>query len=337
MLTYIVRRLLISVVVLWGAVTMLFVMVQAMPGNFIDATIGSARVVDPTVRKNLEAKYGLDGSYIDQYRGYIVKTFWHRDLGSSFVTNESIGRMAANAVSVSLRISLLAVFFYNFVGVVSGVLAAARRYGFFDNVTAFFGVAMTAFPPFVSGIFLTYLFGVKTFQWNFPQWAQLPIVWDPSKVRWVGPTFIPTLSSIQYLILPIITLSLVNVGSTARNARTLMIDVLRSDYLRTAKAKGLSRRKILFRHALRNAAIPLVTSVGADFPNTFGFAILTETIFNINGLGSQMALAAGSQDTPAVLGLAVIIVIGIVLVTLLVDLSYPIIDPRVKLQDVGSS
>ena len=178
------------------------------------------------------------------------------------------------------------------------------------------------------GILLQIVFGVIPFQKGWPRWLSFPVQWDQSAMSWFGP--IPLGGTWKYLILPVITIACVNIGTIMRLSRTTMLEVLRADYMRTAAAKGLSRRRVLFHHGLRNAMVPIVTTVGSEVPNVFGFAILTETVWNVPGLGGTIAGAVFSQDGRTVMAFCGVIVLITALTSLLVDLSYGWLDPRVR-------
>jgi ABC-type dipeptide/oligopeptide/nickel transport system permease component len=176
---------------------------------------------------------------------------------------------------------------------------------------------------------LQQLFAVQPFKRDWPEWAQL-------KVQGIGPNswtlfFIPTGEQWRYLVLPAVTLACVSTALATRMMRGSMLEVLRADYMRTARAKGLRERSVVLRHGLRNALIPVVTLIGIDFGTVIGSAVLTETVFNWPGLGSQIANAVGARDAPVVLGLSLVVVLAYALINLLVDLSYAWFDPRIRL------
>ena len=328
--TYLIKRLLHSLLVIWGAVTLLFVLIWIIPGDVISNAGDLDRSLTPAVRRNQERLYGLNDSvpvqYLKSLRRLITFNF-----GES-KNNRQISVMLKEAFAASGRLAFWGILTYSVVGVITGVYAAVNRNGVFDRVSGFFTIVLNALPPFVMGILLQYNFGVLfgPLRWNFPVWARFPIQWDLGQQDWFG--LIPLGSTWKTLILPVITIASVETASQARGARTVMLEVLRADYLRTARAKGLSERTTLFKHGLRNAFIPILTSIGIAIPNSFGYAILTETVWNIPGLGGTIGQAVGVQDTATVLAFVSVIVIITVVVTLLVDIMYGFIDPRVKLE-----
>lgn len=329
--TYLARRLLHTVLIVWGGITVLFLLVQLMPGDVIDTLIGSDRVVNPTVRRNLERLYGLDQPMWVQY-GKQLRNAFTFDFGVSYRTNQNVMDMLGESIVVSGRVAFWAIGSYSIIGVAVGVLAAARRHGLFDSASAFISVTLLAFPPFVMGLLLQYTTGVLPFKWGWPRWAQFPVQWDQGKVGWLMGIF-PRGSDWKYLLPVVITLSCVNLGSLTRLARTTMLEVLRADYMRTASAKGLSRRTVIFKHGLRNALVPVVTSIGSDVPNVFGFAILTEAVWNIPGMGGAISQAALAQDVPVLVGFCSVIIVVTAVASLIVDFSYGLLDPRIRVAE----
>ncbi len=327
--TYILRRLLHGVLVMWGAVTLLFVAIWVMPGDVISNSGDIDRSMTAATRRNLEKLYGLNDPLPVQYLKSLRRLITF-DFGTS-ANNLPISTIMKQAFADSGRLTFWGVLTYTVAGVVSGVYAAVKRNGFFDRFSGFFTILLNSMPPLVMGILLQFFFGVLPgpLKWNWPNWARFPVQWTLGERRWFA-GIIPLGGTWRTLILPVITIACVEAAGQARGARTVMLEVLRADYLRTARAKGLSERTTIFKHGLRNALIPIVTSVGLAIPNTFGYAILTETVWNIPGLGGSIGQAVGVQDTRTVLALCSVVVLITIFVTLLVDLLYSVIDPRVK-------
>jgi oligopeptide transport system permease protein len=327
--TYILRRFFHGLLVLWGAITLLFLLILVMPGDIISNSGDVSRRMSPATKRNLQRLYGLNDPVPIQYLKSIRRLITF-NFGKS-VNNQEISTLIKQAFADSGRLAFWGVITYSVFGVVSGVYSAVKRNGLFDRFSGFFTILLNALPPFVMGIILQFGLGVLTgpLRWNWPKWAQFPVQWTLGSRTWfLG--VIPTGSTWKTLILPVITIASVEAAGIARGSRTVMLEVLRADYLRTARAKGLSERTTIFKHGLRNAFIPIVTSIGLAIPNTFGYAILTETVWNIPGLGGSINQAVNSQDTAAVLALCSVIVVITISVTLLVDVLYGFIDPRVK-------
>jgi ABC-type dipeptide/oligopeptide/nickel transport system permease component len=326
--TYIIRRLINTFVMIWAGVSFLFLLIWIIPGDIVSNSGETDRSMSPAVRRNLEALYGLDDPVPVQYLKSLRRLVT-LDFGMSG-TNREISTMLKESLAASGRLAFWGVLTYSVFGVIVGVYSAVRRNKPFDRFSGFLSIFLVALPPFVMGILLQIVFGVVPAQKNWPDWMKFPVQWTLGEQRWLG--LIPLGGTWRTLILPVITIASVEFAGQSRGSRTVMLEVLRADYLRTARAKGLSERTTLFKHGLRNAMIPIVTSIGLAIPNTFGYAILTETVWNIPGLGGSIAGAVGAQDTRTILAFGSVIIVIAAVVTLIVDLLYGIIDPRVKLQ-----
>jgi ABC-type dipeptide/oligopeptide/nickel transport system permease component len=328
--TYLIRRLLHSLLVMWGAITFLFLLLWIIPGDITTQTGDIGRQQSPAVKANLDRLYGLDQPIHMQYLKSLrrIVTF---DFGMS-ATNREISTMLKESFANSARLTFWGVLTYCTVGVITGVYSAVKRNGIFDRSSGAFTILLNALPPFVMGILLQFGLGVMPgpLKWNWPQWTRFPVQWDLGEQRWLA--LLPLGGTWRTLILPVITIASVESAGLARGSRSVMLEVLRADYLRTARAKGLGERTVLFKHGLRNAFIPIITSIGLAIPNTFGYAVLTETVWNIPGLGGTISQAVGSQDTATVLAFCSVIVLITVVITLMVDLLYGFIDPRVKVE-----
>ena len=327
--SYVVRRLLLIVPVVWGALTLLFVLFFVVPGDPVDliAGAGGSRAVTPAVRANIEAKFGLDEPVPTQYVDYWKRTLTG-DLGDSYANRRSVNDILKDTVTASSRLAVWAIIIEVLIGITAGLVSAVRQYSFLDALTTVSTAAVSAVPVFVLGYLFQNTFGIFTYQHGFPDWARLP-------VQGIGPDswtlfFIPTGDQWRYLILPAITLAAVSTALVARMTRTTMLEVNKADFIRTARAKGLSERQVVLKHGLRNALIPVITLIGLDLASLIGSAILTETVFNWPGMGSTIATAIGRRDAPVVLGLTLVLVVLYVVINLLVDLSYGLLDPRVR-------
>jgi ABC-type dipeptide/oligopeptide/nickel transport system permease component len=235
------------------------------------------------------------------------------DLGESILQRRSVTRILGDGMPWSLRLAFCAIGIEAVIGILAGVISAVRRYSFMDVFTTIGTSVVVAIPVFWLGLMLQILFGVqlqKTF-------LHLPI----SGVEAGFP---------KAYVLPALTLASVFTAVTARLTRTTMLEVMRQDYIRTASAKGLSERRVIYKHALRNAMIPVVTNIGLDFGALIGGAILTETVFSWPGVGRELAIAALRQDNPLVIGGTIVLILGFLGVNLLVDISYGFLDPRIR-------
>src|SRR5918992_5593363 len=329
MIGYLIRRLALLVPTVFLALSFLFFLFFLLPGDTAELLAGGgSRTVDEGVVARIEERYGLDDPVLVQFKDYWSRTLqW--DLGESFLNGRSVNDILGERAVASLRLGIWAILIEVVVGIGVGLLSAIRRYSLSDRVTTVLTAAAAAIPVFVLGFVLQQLFAVQPFKQDWPEWARL-------KVQGIGPDswtlfFIPTGEQWRYLLMPALTLASVSTALATRMMRGSMLEVLRADYMRTARAKGLRERSVVLRHGLRNALIPVVTLIGIDFGTVIGAAILTETVFNWPGLGSQIANAVGARDAPVVLGLSLVVVIAYSFINLLVDLSYAWFDPRIRL------
>ena len=326
MASYLIRRLGLALLVVWGAVTIMFVMFFVIPGNTLDILSGQ-KIVQPEIRRNIEKEWGLQKSVTGQYFHYWNRVL-HGDLGKSYSNNRSVNELFKQRAANSARLAFWALAIEIVFGIGIGVIAAVRKYSLLDVVTGFVAVALAGIPVFVLGLLLQYGLGVRPAQWNWPRWTRFPVQ-GMGPNRWF--VVIPLGHQWKYLILPAIVLACVQTGFLTRISRTSMLEVLNADYVRTARAKGLRSSTVIVKHALRNALLPTLTVIGLDVIGLFGVAVLTETVFNWPGLGSTIRDYAFAQDVPVVLGLASIVVLFGAMASLLVDVGYSILDPRVRL------
>lgn len=329
MTSYIVRRLLQIIPTVFVALSFLFFVFFLLPGDPARLIAGGAeRTVDPGVLERIEARYGLDDPVHVQFVNYWQRTVqW--DLGDSYLNRRSVNEILGDKAVASLRLAIWALIIEVTVGVSVGVLSAIRRYSFSDRLTTIATAGASAVPVFVLGFVLQYLFAVQPNKMDWPEWARL-------RTSGIGPDswtffFIPTGEQWRYLVLPAVTLACVTTALLARMTRGSMLEVLRADYMRTARAKGLGERDVVLKHGLRNAMLPIVTLLGIDFGTAIGAAVLTETTFSWPGLGSQIVESVHARDLPVLLGLTLAVVLAYAFVNLLVDLSYAWFDPRIRL------
>jgi ABC-type dipeptide/oligopeptide/nickel transport system permease component len=329
MLSYAIRRLLLVIPTVFLALSFLFLLFFALPGD--PATLiagGGDRSVDEGVVERAQERYGLNDPLWVQFKDYWGRTIqW--DLGESFGDRQSVNELFGRTAVASLRLAIWAILIEIFVGIFVGVLSAVRRYSIADKLTTVGTAALSAVPVFVLGYILQYGFAVHPNKAGWPDWARL-------RTQDIGPDswtffFIPTGEQWRYLILPAITLACVSTALAARMTRGSMLEVLRADYMRTARAKGLSERQVIFGHGLRNAMLPVITLIGIDFGTVIGAAVLTETVYSWPGLGSEIANSISDRDLPVLLGLTLAVTIAFSLINLLVDLSYAWFDPRIRL------
>lgn len=302
---YLIRRLLQVIPVFLGATFIIFLLVFALPGDPIRALAGDRPIPEGTLNV-LRDRYNLNDPFLVQYAKYVGGVFTG-DLGESFRGRE-VSDIIAQRFPVTLRLALAAFIIEAFFGLIAGVLAGLRKGSFIDNLVLVSTIAVVSIPIFVVGAFAQYLIGVR--------WDLLPIAGINDGWRsYLMPAFVLAATSLAYI---------------ARLTRTSLSENLRADYVRTATAKGMPRRRVVGRHALRNSLIPVVTFLGVDLGNLMQGAIITEGIFNMPGLGGEVFRAVRGQEGPVVVGIVTIMVAVFILANLIVDLLYAVLDPRIR-------
>jgi ABC-type dipeptide/oligopeptide/nickel transport system permease component len=302
---YILRRLLQLIPVFIGATFLIYAAVFAIPGDPIRALFGD-RPVSPATVQALRNQYNLDDPLLVQYGKYMLGVF-QGDLGTSFRGRE-VSEILAQTFPVTLRLGLTAFVIEAVIGILAGVLAGLKRGSFIDNVVRITTILLVAIPVFVLGYTAQLLFGVEL------GWFPIAGLRD----GWIS------------YVLPGIVLAALSLAFIARLTRTSLTENLRSDYVRTAKAKGLKRGRIVGRHTLRNSLIPVVTYLGIDLGQLMIGAIVTEGVFNIPGVGREIFAAVRSQENAVVVGLVTVIVIIFIVSNLVVDMLYAVLDPRIR-------
>ena len=304
MTTFIVRRLLLAIPTLFGVLVVAFLLLYVAPGDPVMSMVGE-RADEETIAR-LRRELRLDQPVYVQF-GHYVGGVVRGDLGRSYITNRPIQQDIRERFPKTLQLAGAAMLLAAFVGITLGILSAWRPGGIIDRIglaTAYLGVS---FPVFWVGLLLILLFAV-TLQWLPPSGAG----------GW------------KYLILPAVALGMRSIAFLARMTRSAMLDALSSDFVRTARAKGLGERGVIARHALRNASIPIITVLGLDFGSYLTGSILTETIFSWPGLGRYVVNAIARRDLPAIQGSVLFLSTVFVLVNLIPDLAYAKADPRVS-------
>lgn len=338
MLRYILKRILQFIPVFLGVTLILFIMQNVVPGDPIKLIAGEKKL-DPVTEMNIRAAHGLivtdeNGDIVFGENGDTIETpMWdryftylsgllHGDLGRSYQRGIDVSTMILDAYPYTVQIAVVAIVIEAIVGIGAGIISAIKRYSFWDILVTLTTSMLVAMPAFWLGLLLQLIFGIWLKDATGGAVA-LPVSGVP------GPR--PMFPGWMYYILPAITLAAVSTAYTARIMRSQLIEVMNQDYIRTAKAKGLSKRSIIFHHALKNALIPVVTYVGMDFGAMLAGAILTETVFNWPGIGQMTYTAITRRDWPIVMGAVTVIVIVVMIINLIVDVSYAFLDPRIRL------
>ncbi|SHN63699.1 oligopeptide transport system permease protein [Geodermatophilus obscurus] len=302
---YIARRLLLTIPVLIGASFLIFALVYALPGDPIRA-LGGDRPLAPAVVAQLRDEFNLNDPLWLQYVKYMGDLL-QGDFGTDF-RGRPVLDTVERTLPVTIRLTIVAIAFEAVIGIVAGVLAGIRRNGFLDNVVLVSSTLVVSIPILVLGFVAQFVFGLQ-FGW-FPI-AGIQEGWY------------------SYL-LPGLVLAAGSLAYVARLTRTSVAENLRADFVRTAKAKGLPRRTVVVRHTLRNSLIPVVTFIGADIGTLMGGAIVTETVFNLPGLGRAVFDAIQGQEGAVVVGIVTLMVFFFVFFNLAVDVLYAVLDPRIR-------
>jgi ABC-type dipeptide/oligopeptide/nickel transport system permease component len=318
MAQYILRRLAQFVPVFFGVTLLLFFITTILPGDPVAMRAGE-RHMDPTTYRELRHAYGLDRPWYVQYGDYLYK-LGHGDLGDSISSGRPVLTIFMETYPYTLRLSLAAIGLEILVGIGVGIVAAVKQYSLWDTLATLSTSVLVALPVFWLGLMLQYLFGIQMKAWTQGAFY-LPISGAS------GPVF----QDWVHLILPAITLASVSTAYAARIMRSQLLEVAGQDYVRTARAKGLTPGAVLWRHEMKNALIPVVTFIGLDLGAMLSGAILTETVFNWPGIGYTIFRAIGQRDYPVVFGGVTLVLFAVLLVNLLVDISYAFLDPRIRL------
>jgi len=322
MATYLLRRLLQSILTLLVISMILFGLISSVPGGIMSAYQENPDFTAEDLAR-LEAKYGLNDPVPVRYLKWLGNTL-QGDFGNSFISKrpalEEIGDRLPNTMllmGVMLIVTLL-------IAIPLGIISAIKQYTWFDHITTTLAFAGQSLPVFWFGLLLIIIFSVTL------KGADGKPLLPGSGMYTLGAPF-SLIDRIEHLILPVTMLAFVSAAGYMRYLRSSMLDVINEDYVRTARAKGARERVVIFKHAMRNALIPLVTLIGLDLPSLFGGALFTETIFAWPGIGRLYFTAALKTDYPVVMAVLIIYSALIILSSLLVDVIYAILDPRIRL------
>ena len=308
---YVIRRLLQAVPVLLGTTFIIFFFVFALPGDPIRA-LGGDRPLSPGVIAELRDRFNLNDPFLVQYVKYLGNIF-SGDFGQTF-RGQEVSDIIGRTLPVTVKLAVVAFVIEIVIGIAAGIAAGIRRGSFVDNLVTISTTVLVAIPIFVLGYLAQYTGGV--------QLGFFPISGLDQSAPWPEQAY--------QLFLPGLVLATASLLYVARLTRTSLVENLRNDYVRTARAKGLSERAVVGKHALRNSLIPVVTFLGADFGTLIGGAIITEGIFNLGGLGTAVFNAARQQEGALVVGITTFLVLVYIVANLLVDLLYAYLDPRIR-------
>lgn len=318
MINFFVRRVVSGIIVLWIISMLVFALFFAVPNNVARKMAGhnaSAATV-----KLIEQRLHLNEPIYVQYKDYMLKAL-HGDFGTDYYYQLPVSHVIKEALPITASLALGASIIWLVLGVLGGVISAIKPRTLTDRSVTVIAVVFYSVPSFVLGTQLLF--------WLYFKLTQAGIDWFPAAGYsplglGVGPWF-------QHLILPWITLAMISAATYSRLTRGSMLEVLSEDYIRTARAKGISENRVIYRHALRSALIPIATQFGIDLGALLGGAVLTEQVFGLEGLGKTSIEAIRNQDLPVVMGIVLLAAFFVVVANILVDMVYAFLDPRVRL------
>jgi peptide/nickel transport system permease protein len=312
---YVLRRLILLIPIMFGVTFLTFLAYRVIPGNAAVLTCGFD--CSPQVIKDLEHEYGLDRPWYEQYVGWLWDVA-HGDLGRSFAYKIPVTTELGRRVPITVELLVLTLVLALGLGLSIGVLSAIRPATSIDWFSRLISVLFLSVPSFYLGILLI-TFGLLWFGWSPPQFGKgyVPFYQDP----W---------TNIQEFFFPALVLALGEAAVLMRLTRSAMLEVLRNDYIRTAWSKGLRERSVVWRHALKNAIIPIVTVIGLQIGGLLGGAVIVESLYNLNGMGKYILEAIIRRDIFVVQSVTLLFAVSYVVANLFVDLTYAWLDPRIR-------
>ena len=311
MIETIVNRLLLSIPVLFGVLVLGFVLVQVAPGD--PARVLAGPMAPPEVVESIRLRMGLDDPLVVQFMRYLGR-LGQGDLGRSLISNKTVISELVAAIGPTVELMIACLIWSIPAGIFMGTLAAVWRGSLVDRAIMAFSVAGVSLPIFFICLVLIQLLGVT--------WQLLPFIGRG------GPLW--TIDGLRHIALPALSLGLIFIGPVARMTRSSVLEVLRLDHVRTARAKGLSEGRVILRHGLRNALIPVITLIGLQAGYLLGGAVVTETIFSYPGIGRLAVGAILSSDFPLTQGAILVLALAFILINMIVDILYALLDPRVQ-------
>lgn len=337
MFKYVIRRLLQAIPLLFFISIILFFLMQASGDPL--ATLGGRQPPRAEDRERLQRQWGLDQPLYIQYVYWLVGNDWvviddetgergtrlgiiRGDFGTSFVTRQPATEVIMQRLPNTLILMGTAEVVIIFVALTVGIVSAVKQYSMIDNILTTLSFVMFSVPIFVMALLLIYVFAINFKNWGLPYFP-ISGMFNPIEGR--------TFAQIAWhMVLPVTTIALISIANYSRYIRSTMLEVINSDYIRTARAKGLTERRTLFIHAFKNASLPLVTLIGLDLPFLLAGAVVTETIFAWPGLGRLFIDHLSRTDFPVLMGLLMMISVAVVLFQLLTDIAYTFLDPRIR-------
>ncbi|MDR9854185.1 ABC transporter permease [Paenibacillus sp. VCA1] len=317
MSAYLTKRISYMLIILLAASLLIFCLYALTPGDFISNNIK----LSPERKAELREIYGFNKPLLERY-GIWMKNALHGDFGYSLAQQKPVLTLFNEYIWNSFLLAVVSTFLTWVIAVIIGVVSAYKQYSWFDTLVMVLIFAAMSLPSFFIGLFLIKICAVDL-KW-LPPGGMLTTGSNATGWAYVKEV-------IHHMTLPVVVMTLLGVGSLTRYFRSNMIDVIKQDYIRTARAKGLKENKVLFRHALRNALLPAITLVGFELPSLFGGSLIIEKIFNWPGIGQLYIQSFGLRDYPLLMGFTMLLAVLTVIGTLLSDILYHIADPRVRL------
>ena len=316
----IVQRIVYGMVLIFAVVVLDFLLIQAAPGDVVDVIVTEAGGGDPEIAEQIRASYGLDKPIHVQLSKYLGKMLTG-DLGYSYYYDQSVRSLLLDHLPSTLLLTLSALVIAVFTGTLLGVVASLRPQGISSHIVTVFSLLGYATPVFWLGMMVLLLFSYY-----------LPIfpAFGIRSIPFPETAFARALDVLHHLILPTFTLTILFLASYSRLSRASMLDVLGADYIRTARSKGLSEFVVIFKHALKNAALPIVTMAGLQLGYIFSGAVLVETVFSLPGVGPLLYESIMRRDYPVMLGVLFGAAVTVIIANIITDLVYRVLDPRIK-------
>lgn len=326
MFAYVIKRILLSVPLILGITVITFFVIHLAPGGPVEVQTEMSLKSSAQARENLKKLYGLDKPLHVQYYQWL-RRFVTLDFGDSFVDNRKVTNKITERIPVTLAINLLSLALIIFIAIPVGVYSAARRDGVFDRLSTIFVFVGYSTPTFWLALLMMILFGVHL--------GWLPISGIQS-IDVTGMGFFERLWDwARHLLLPVGISAFGGIAGLSRYARSSMLEAIKQDYIRTARAKGLSESEVLIKHGARNALLPIVTILGLSVPGLIGGGVIFETIFAIPGMGQLFYSSTMSRDYPTIMGILVIGAVLTLVGNLIADISYALVDPRIRVGGEG--
>ncbi len=326
MFKYILKRILLSLLIIFGVSLLMYALLRLMPGDYVEQkfTLNPNSEISPERIYEMKELYGLNDSIIVGYFKWLLKAL-QGDFGMSFHFDAPVMQIIGDNMWISFLLTLIALLIYYPLGIFLGVRAAVKQYSIFDYTTTVITMLGISLPGFFFSAILikTFAFDLGWFDTSLGLVSSGMLNATPWELFW---------DKAWHLVLPMITVVVLSIGGLMRYTRTNMLEVLTADYIRTARAKGLSENSVIYKHAFKNTMIPLVTMLAGLLPGLFGGSMIIEQVFAIPGIGLKAYQALNAGDIPFVMGYNMFLAVLTVLGMLITDIMYVLVDPRVKLK-----